>query len=166
MYTSQQPALTCFLYHTISFSCNNIQVGGFLAAVRLQTPRKIRLLLCLAENAIGPRSVRNDDIITLYSGKTVEINNSDAEGRLVLSDAVAHATRHYDDVGLVVDMATLTGAQLIATGKVHAGVLANTLELERRAVDAGLKSGDLCYPLVYAPELLKKVSSVLLLVLS
>eukprot|EP00804_Cyclotella_cryptica_P027020 CCRYP_013661-RA/>CCRYP_013661-RA protein AED:0.04 eAED:0.04 QI:154/1/1/1/1/1/4/64/617 len=131
-------------------------LGGFLAAVRLQTPCKIRLLLCLAENAIGPASVRNDDIITQYSGKTVEINNSDAEGRLVLSDAVAHVTKHYEDVGLVVDMATLTGAQLIATGKMHAGILANNLELERRAVDAGLVSGDLCYPLLYAPELLKK----------
>ena len=70
---------------------------------------------------------------------------------------MAHATRHYD-VGLVVDMATLTGAQLIATGKVHAGILANTDELERRAVECGLASGDLCFPLVYAPELLKKVS--------
>lgn len=139
-------------------TCNStIPVGGFLAAVRLQTPRKLRLLLCLAENAIGPASVRNDDIITQYSGKTVEINNSDAEGRLVLSDAVAHATKHFEDVGLVMDMATLTGAQLIATGKMHAGILANSLELERRAVDAGLVSGDLCYPLLYAPELLKKV---------
>lgn len=54
-------------------------LGGFTAAVRLRTPRKIRLMLCLAENAIGPNSVRNDDIITQYSGKTVEINNSDAE---------------------------------------------------------------------------------------
>lgn len=93
-------------------------LGGFFAAVRLRTKRKIRLLLCLAENAIGPKSIRNDDIITLYSGKTVEINNSDAEGRLVLSDAVAHATRHYaDDTELVVDMATLTGAQLILRAK-------------------------------------------------
>ncbi len=86
----------------------------------------------------------------------VEINNSDAEGRLVLSDAVAHATRHYsDDCNLVVDMATLTGAQLVSTGKVHAAILANTEELEKRAVKAGLASGDLCYPLLYAPELLK-----------
>ncbi|KAL7539444.1 hypothetical protein ACHAXR_009296 [Thalassiosira sp. AJA248-18] len=131
-------------------------VGGFMAAVKLRTPRKIRLLLCLAENAIGPKAVRNDDIITQYSGKTVEINNSDAEGRLVLSDAVAHATKHYDDCDLVVDMATLTGAQLISTGKMHAGILANTEELEQRAVKAGLASGDLCYPLLYAPELLKK----------
>jgi probable aminopeptidase NPEPL1 len=54
-------------------------------------------------------------------------------------------------------MATLTGAQLIATGKMHAGILANTAELERRAVEGGLVSGDLCFPLLYAPELLKKV---------
>lgn len=131
-------------------------LGGFTAAVKLRTPRKIRLMLCLAENAIGPKSVRNDDIITQYSGKTVEINNSDAEGRLVLSDAVAHATKHFDDSDLVVDMATLTGAQLISTGKMHAGILANTEELEQIAVKAGLVSGDLCYPLLYAPELLKK----------
>mmetsp|Transcript_1559 Transcript_1559/g.3315 ORF Transcript_1559/g.3315 Transcript_1559/m.3315 type:complete len:266 (-) Transcript_1559:116-913(-) len=131
-------------------------LGGFMAAVKLRTPRKIRLFLCLAENAIGPNSVRNDDIITLYSGKTVEINNSDAEGRLVLGDAVAHVTKHCDDVGLVLDMATLTGAQLVSTGKMHAAILANTEELEQRAVKAGLASGDLCYPLLYAPELLKK----------
>jgi len=53
-------------------------------------------------------------------------------------------------------MATLTGAQLVSTGKLHAAVLANTEELEQTAVKAGLASGDLCYPLLYAPELLKK----------
>lgn len=131
-------------------------LGGFLAAVRLRTRRKIRLLLCLAENAIGPKAIRNDDIITLYSGKTVEINNSDAEGRLVLGDGVAHATKHYaDDTDLVIDMATLTGAQLLVTGKVHAAILANTEELETKAVTAGRASGDLCYPVLYAPELLQ-----------
>jgi len=144
----------CGMKHDMGGSAGVL--GGFMAAVQLRTPRKIRLLLCLAENAIGPKSVRNDDIITQYSGKTVEINNSDAEGRIVLSDAVAHATKHYDDCDLVVDMATLTGAQLISTGKLHAGILANTEELEQRAVKAGLASGDLCYPLLYAPELLKK----------
>lgn len=144
----------CGMKHDMGGSAGVL--GGFMAAVKLRTPRKIRLLLCLAENAIGPDAVRNDDIITQYSGKTVEINNSDAEGRIVLSDAVAHATKHYDDCDLVVDMATLTGAQLISTGKMHAGILANTEELEQIAVKAGLASGDLCYPLLYAPELLKK----------
>jgi len=144
----------CGMKHDMGGSAGVL--GGFMAAVKLRTPRKIRLLMCLAENAIGPKSVRNDDIITQYSGKTVEINNSDAEGRLVLSDAVAHATKHFDDCDLVVDMATLTGAQLISTGKMHAGILANTEELEKTAVKAGLASGDLVYPLLYAPELLKK----------
>ena len=69
---------------------------------------------------------------------------------------MAHATKHFDDCNLVVDMATLTGAQLISTGKMHAGILANTEELEQKAVKAGLASGDLTYPLLYAPELLKK----------
>jgi len=144
----------CGMKHDMGGSAGVL--GGFMAAVQLRTPRKIRLLLCLAENAIGPEAVRNDDIITQYSGKTVEINNSDAEGRVVLADAVAHATKHYDDCDLVVDMATLTGAQLISTGKLHAGILANTEELEQIAVKAGLASGDLAYPLLYAPELLKK----------
>lgn len=130
-------------------------LGAFSAAVSIGSRHKIHLLLCLAENAIGPPAFRNDDILTMYSGKTVEVNNCDAEGRLVLADGVSHATKHIDGLDLVVDMATLTGAQLIATGKKHAGVLANTAELETRAVKAGLRSGDLCYPLLYAPELLK-----------
>ena len=90
----------------------------------------------------------------MYSGKTVEINNTDAEGRLVLGDGVAHATKHIENLDLVVDMATLTGAVMVTTGHKHAGVLCNQPALETRAVQAGLHSGDLCYPLLYAPELL------------
>ena len=73
---------------------------------------------------------------------------------LVLGDGVAHATKHIEDLDLIVDMATLTGAQLVATGKKHAGILANKEEVGTRALDAGKHSGDLCYPLLYAPELL------------
>eukprot|EP00977_Amphora_coffeiformis_P024933 scaffold17681_cov155-Amphora_coffeaeformis.AAC.4 len=130
-------------------------LGAFYSAVKLKASQKITLLLCLAENAIGPAAFRNDDILELYSGKTVEVNNCDAEGRLVLGDGVAHATRHIEKLDLVVDMATLTGAQMIATGKKHAGILANKEDLEKRAMAAGLHSGDLVYPLLYAPELLK-----------
>jgi probable aminopeptidase NPEPL1 len=115
---------------------------------------RLVLILCLAENAIGPTAFRNDDIITMYSGKTVEINNTDAEGRLVLGDGVAYATRHVESLDLVLDMATLTGAQLVTTGRTHGAVLANTAALERHAVAAGLASGDVVHPLLYAPELL------------
>jgi probable aminopeptidase NPEPL1 len=136
-------------------------LGAFSCAARLKYPKPLTLILCVAENAIGPHNaLRNDDIITMYSGKTVEINNTDAEGRLVLGDGVAHATqpgRHniLPKLDLVIDMATLTGAQLVATGKKHAGILATSQALEQRAMEAGLASGDLCFPLLYAPELLE-----------
>ncbi|KAJ1480547.1 hypothetical protein T484DRAFT_1759172 [Baffinella frigidus] len=123
-------------------------IGGFYAAAKLGCKQRIHLILCIAENAIGPTAFRNDDILTMFSGKTVGV-----PGRLVLGDGVAHATKLLRP-NLVIDMATLTGAQLVATGKKHAGVLANSEELERKAVAAGLRSGDFCFPLLYAPELL------------
>lgn len=89
----------------------------------------------------------------------MEINNCDAEGRLVLAEGVAHATKHIKDLDLVVDMATLTGAQLVATGKKHAAVLCNKQALEERAVAAGLHSGDLCYPVLYEPQLMEEFKS-------
>lgn len=130
-------------------------LGGFVAAVKLKLPRRITLILAIAENAIGPDALRNDDVITLYSGKTVEINNTDAEGRLVLGDCVAHASKHLENLDLIVDMATLTGAQSITTGKKHGAILTKTQEVEERIYKAGKNSGDLVFPLLYAPELLK-----------
>uniref|UniRef100_D4A3E2 Aminopeptidase-like 1 n=1 Tax=Rattus norvegicus TaxID=10116 RepID=D4A3E2_RAT len=112
----------------------------------------LHAVFCLAENAVGPNATRPDDIHLLYSGKTVEINNTDAEGRLVLADGVSYACK---DLGadIIVDMATLTGAQGIATGKYHAAVLTNSAEWEAACVKAGQKCGDLVHPLVYCPEL-------------
>ena len=134
-------------------------LAAFEAAVSRGTPQRLHLVLCLAENAIGPLALRNDDILRLLSGKTVEINNTDAEGRLVLGDGVALASAPGGlpgpVPGLVVDMATLTGAQLVATGKRHAAVLSNSAAAEARAGAAGLRSGDLVFPILYCPELLK-----------
>ncbi|KAI9216050.1 peptidase M17, leucyl aminopeptidase [Blastocladiella britannica] len=92
----------------------------------------------------------------MYSGKTVEINNTDAEGRLVLGDGVAYASKHLNP-DVIIDIATLTGAQLITTGKIHAGVVCNSDNGEAAIVAAGKASGDLCYPMLYAPELLPKL---------
>ncbi|KAI8846689.1 hypothetical protein BC829DRAFT_398002 [Chytridium lagenaria] len=105
----------------------------------------------LALHAVLCRSYRNDDVLKGYSGKTVEINNTDAEGRLVLADGICHATKHLSP-DYVIDMATLTGAQAFATGRRHAGVLSNSGEFEQIVLDAGRASGDLTFPLVYAPE--------------
>ena len=142
----------CGMKHDMGGSAGLL--GGFFSAVELGVKKKVHCILCLAENAIGPTAFRNDDILSMYSGKSVEVNNCDAEGRLVLGDGVAHATKHIENLDLVVDMATLTGAQLVATGKKHAGILSNKEAVEKRAVSCGMHSGDLCFPLLYAPELL------------
>ncbi len=96
--------------------------GGFRAAAQLRLPRKITLMLAIVENSIGPRAVRNDDNLTMKSGKTVEINNTDAEGRLVLADCVSHVSNGLDGGApdAILDVATPTGAVSVATGKKHA----------------------------------------------
>jgi probable aminopeptidase NPEPL1 len=130
-------------------------LGAFGAAVRRGTEQALHAVLCLAENAVGPDSVRPDDVIKLYSGRTVEVNNTDAEGRIVLGDGVAFASRELA-VDVIIDLATLTGAQLVATGKRHAAILCNDEGLENEAVAAGKLSGDLVHPLVWAPEFHRK----------
>jgi len=126
-------------------------LGAFSAAVRGGFAGNLHCLLCIAENSVGPDATRPDDILRMYSGKTVEVNNTDAEGRLVLGDGVAYASKHLSP-DIIVDMATLTGAQLVATGKRHAAVVCNNADLEARAVLAGRRSGDLTWPLPYCPE--------------
>ncbi|CAH0481254.1 unnamed protein product [Peronospora belbahrii] len=111
----------------------------------------LHVVLCVAENSVGPDSTRVDDILVMYSGKTVEVNNTDAEGRLVLADGVAYAVKHLNPK-VIVDMATLTGAQGIATGSRIGAIYTNDGELENLAVQAGKVSGDLVHPMPYAPE--------------
>lgn len=127
-------------------------LGAFKAAVKRGFKENLHAVFCLAENAVGKHATRPDDIHTLYSGRTVEINNTDAEGRLVLGDGVAYASKDLK-ADIVLDMATLTGAQGISTGKYHGGVLSNREEWEKATVQAGRACGDLAFPLVYCPEL-------------
>merc|ERR1740121_1309591 len=130
--------------------------AAFLAVAKtggLPSGQPLPCVLCLAKNALGSRSFVHDDIIKGYSGLTVEMSNTDAEGRLVLSDGVAHVAKHLD-CDLVFDMATLTGAQGISTGTHHATILGTDEDLERDVVAAGRKVGDLAHPGIFAPELL------------
>ena len=129
-------------------------LAAFEAAAAGGCSTKLTAILCLAENSVGPDSTRPDDILDMYSGKTVEVNNTDAEGRLVLADGVAWAAEQGADT--IVDLATLTGAALVAVGKQHGGVYCNDEELEAAAVAAGKAAGETCFPLVYAPELFRK----------
>lgn len=129
-------------------------LSAFTALVRmggLPSGDPLHCVLCLAENSVGPDSFRNDDIIRIYSGLTVEINNTDAEGRLVLADGCSYAAKHLNPK-LVIDMATLTGAQGIATGQNHGAILASHEEDEAKVVAAAKASGDLAFPIVFCPE--------------
>jgi probable aminopeptidase NPEPL1 len=128
-------------------------LAAFEAAALLDLDINVYGVLCVAENSPGPFSYRPDDILTLYSGKTVEINNTDAEGRLVLSDGICYATRNLK-ADYVMDISTLTGAQSYATGIYHTGVLTPSETFEKEIINAGKVCGDLCFPLIYCPEFL------------
>ena len=130
-------------------------LGAFKVLASSGCKHRLSLLLCLAENAVGPRSYKPDDVLTMHSGKTVEINNTDAEGRLVLADGVSYAARVLK-CDTIFDAATLTGAQLIATGNLHASIFSNSARLEKLTVEAGSASGDLVHPLMFCPELYKR----------
>ncbi|KAJ3290818.1 putative aminopeptidase npepl1 [Rhizoclosmatium sp. JEL0117] len=128
---------------------------GFVATVLngINTNFALHAILCVAENSVDTRSFRPDDIITAYSGKTVEVTDTDAEGRLCLMDGVAYASKDLN-ADVILDMATLTGAQASATGYKHAGLVVNSEEFEAALVAAGRVSGDLCHPMLYCPEFL------------
>ena len=94
----------------------------------------------LAENLPSATAYRPSDVLTIYGGKTVENGNSDAEGRLVMADALARSAEDQPD--LVVDLATLTGACVIALGDRTAGVMSNDEETADRVLDAAEAAGE------------------------
>lgn len=133
-------------------------IGAFESLINSKHKNRIVACVGLVENAIGPNSYKNDDILLMHSGKTVEINNTDAEGRLVLADCISYTCRQYKP-DLVVDIATLTGAQLIATGKLHAALVANDEKLEKNLIEIGTRTGDLLVPLAFVPEVFQDMFS-------
>ena len=101
----------------------------------LELPIRLRLLVAAAENAISSNSFRPGDIIQTRSGITVEIDNTDAEGRLVLCDALTEACEEKPD--LLIDFATLTGAARVAVGTEISAFFCNDRELAKQIFDAG-----------------------------
>jgi len=95
-----------------------------IAAAKLRLPVTVTGWLCLAENMPSGTATRPGDVIEMYNGRTVEVNNTDAEGRLVLGDGLAKAVEETPDA--VIDVATLTGAQIIALGNDYSGVMGNS----------------------------------------
>ncbi|MGO7983650.1 leucyl aminopeptidase family protein, partial [Rhizobium johnstonii] len=92
-----------------------------VAAARLALPVRITAWLCLAENMPSGNAVRPNDVLRIRGGKTVEVVNTDAEGRLVLADGIVAASE--DQPTAIIDVATLTGAQVVAFGHRYSAVM-------------------------------------------
>jgi leucyl aminopeptidase len=98
------------------------------------------------ENLPSGSAIKPGDIITQYNGRTVEVNNTDAEGRLILADALAFCAEQ-EGVARIVDLATLTGAIILALGSTYAGLMSNVDDLAERVAAAGERAGELAWRL-------------------
>lgn len=114
---------------------------GILEAASLnKLPVKIDCWLAIAQNHIGPKAYKQNDVVKALNGKTVEIIHTDAEGRMVLADTLTLATKTKSDA--VIDFATLTGCMAVAMGDRYSGIFSNKPELACLAVGSGQKSGE------------------------
>ena len=110
-------------------------LGAMLAIAKLKLPVHVVALLPCAENMVNGEAYRPDDIITMYNGTSVEVTNTDAEGRLIMADALAYACEKYKPTAIL-DMATLTGGIVVALGEFSSGYFCNDDELCERIEDA------------------------------
>ncbi len=110
------------------------------AAARLKLPLNLLSILPVAENMPGGRAMRPGDVVKTLSGKTVEVQNTDAEGRLILSDGLAYATRFKP--AALIDIATLTGACVVALGQFAIGMFGTETRLKEAIRQAGHRAGE------------------------
>jgi len=120
------------------------------ALAKLEAPIDVLAVIPSTENMPSGTAVKPGDIITQLNGKTVEVNNTDAEGRLILADALAYAVELGAD--RIVDLATLTGAVVVALGSTYAGLISNDDAFAKQVEAAGERTGELAWRLPLHPE--------------
>ncbi|HET8665437.1 MAG TPA: leucyl aminopeptidase [Nocardioides sp.] len=125
-----------------------------LAIARLGLPLRVTAYACLAENMVSGSSMRPGDVLTIYGGKTVEVLNTDAEGRLVLADGLVRATEQEPDV--IVDVATLTGHMMQALGN-RVGAVFGSEEVVEALVVAGRETGEKHWPMPMPQDVVDRV---------
>ncbi|MPZ62538.1 MAG: leucyl aminopeptidase [Propionibacteriales bacterium] len=130
-------------------------VMATLAIAELRLPVRLTAYVSLAENMISGASTRPGDVLTMYGGKTVEVLNTDAEGRLVLADALVTASEDKPD--LLVDVATLTGGCVVALGESITGVMSNDDGLLRSIPELAARAGEEMWPLPITDEVVERV---------
>jgi leucyl aminopeptidase len=126
-------------------------IGTLKAVLELKPKKNVIFAFGAAENAIDANSYKPGDVFTGYSGKTVEIGNTDAEGRLVLADVLAYLVKNYKPAKIL-DLATLTGACVVALGHDYAGVLGNNDGLVSAVLASARATDDRAWQLPLYPE--------------
>ena len=133
-------------------------LGTMQAIAQLDLPCHVVGLIAAAENMPGGGAYRPGDVIGSRAGKTIEITNTDAEGRLVLADALDYAVDLFKPAAMV-DLATLTGACMIALGEWATGVFGNDDALSSEIAEAGKKTGECMWPMPLFPDHLRMMKS-------
>jgi len=133
-------------------------IHGIAAVARLRIPINIVGLIPAVENMPSGSSYRPGDLLKSLSGKTIEVLNTDAEGRVILADALAYALRYKP--GLIADFATLTGAAHVALGNYCSAIFTNRDQLQEKLIAVGTASGDYVWPLPLWDEYLADIKGI------
>ena len=125
-------------------------LGVMSVITRLAPSVEVRAYVASAENMPDGRAIKPGDVLRAYNGKTIEVLNTDAEGRLVLADALAYAAEAKPDV--IIDLATLTAAVGAALGRRYAGIMSTDADLARAVIAAGRRAGENVWELPLVEE--------------
>ena len=154
--TNLKPANYMFGMHE-DMQGSAVALGTFLALTRLKVNFPVECWLALAMNHIGPKAYKPNDVVTASDGTTIEIVHTDAEGRMVLADTLAMASKLKPK--LMIDYATLTGACLNSLGTAYSGAFTNKEELIPILVEAGKDSGERVWPFPMDEDFDKAIES-------
>ena len=131
-------------------------VQATFAIAQLGLPLKVSTFAPMAENMLSGEATRPGDVLTMYGGRTVEVQNTDAEGRLILADALVRATEQKPDV--ILDVATLTGHMVLALGEKMGGVLGSD-DVVAEVVAAGAAVGEAHWQMPIPDEMVERVNA-------
>ena len=134
-------------------------LGIMNAVALLKLPIEVHAIVGAVENMIGGDAYKPDDVLTAKNGKTIEVRNTDAEGRLVLADCLCYAQDKISDIDYIFDYATLTGACVVGVGQFTTGIMGNESSLKCKAVKSALDSGEYATSLPFNRFLKKTIKS-------
>ena len=150
----RSPDMRHMIYDMAGAGC---VLGVIQAVAMLGLNINIIGIVASADNAIDGKAYRPGDIITMHSGKTVEVMSTDAEGRMLMADAISYAKQFSPSV--IIDVATLTGAAISALGHKASALFSNSSALESALIEAGELANDRCWPFPLWPEYQDAITS-------